>query len=146
MMRAARRASPAHERPDGSALMSKRARTACTVPNPGNVTGERSIYFKSPASLEGEGLNIPMARSELPAAFDDPSTSDDSTSTPEPTPAPSEQPAEQESELAEVPPTDIPPTQPRRSQCLRKPSRIVRDLQGGEGFASNRPADPPLAP
>jgi hypothetical protein len=86
-------------------------------PGPGNVTVERNIYFKSSAALEGEGLNIPMASSDRSADFDDPSTEDESTS--ESAPAPVEQPVEQESESAEVTPTDNPPAQPRRSQCLR---------------------------
>jgi hypothetical protein len=113
-------------------------------PGPGNVTVERNIYFKSSAALEGEGLNIPTASSDRSADFDDPSTEDESTS--ESAPVPVEQPVEQESESAEVTLTDNPPAQPRRSQRLWKPSRIVRDLQAGEGVASSRPADPPLAP
>ena len=105
-------------------------------PGPGNVTVERNVYFGTSAQLEGEETGIPTLSGEQPAA---PSTL--STPSPPGTPAiPQSQTLLQESPLANTPP------QLRRSGRLRKPSRIVRDLQSGVGVTSASEANPDTVP
>ena len=38
----------------------------------------------------------------------------------------------------------LPEPQPERTSCLRKPSRIVQELQAGVGVTSSRPSDPTI--
>ena len=83
-------------------------------PNSGTVSVERNVYFASAGPLEGEDSLFQIVSSEQTAAPDTPSTSDSSSSSPE-------------------------PVQLRRSTRIRKPSRIIRDLQSGEGVTSLNP-------
>jgi hypothetical protein len=91
-------------------------------PDTGTVAIERNVYFGTAAPLEGEQNTIvPTIRSEQPAA---PHTSSlPPTATP-PTLAQDKAPEE-------------PPVQLRRSVHLCKLSRLVRDLQSGEGTAAS---------
>ena len=89
-------------------------------PDSGTVAIERNVYFGTAAPLEGEqNIIVPTIRGEQPAAPHIPSMPP--TATP-PTPAQDSAPE--------------PPVQLRRSTRPRKPSRLVRDLQSGEGTAA----------
>jgi transposase InsO family protein len=106
-------------------------------PSSGNVTVERNTYFGTTAQLEGEEENSPGVSSEQAAAPPSPSTPpdaapDDHADMPSLTEA---QDDEEEEEEQLKPP---PPPQPRRSERIRKPSRIIRDLQAGEGITLTR--------
>jgi reverse transcriptase-like protein len=94
------------------------------------VTVEQNVYFGTPALLKGEGRTMQVAGNEQADAPPSPSTS----------------PAPKESDMfshAETP-TPMhtskselqaePPAQPHHSTCLRKPSRIMCDIQSGEGI------------
>src|SRR5713226_9800749 len=99
-------------------------------PGPGNVTVERNVYFGTPALLEGEGRTMQVAGSEQADAPPSPSTS----------PAPEESDVFSHADTLTPMHTNEPelqaepPAQPHRCTCLRKPSRIVRNIQSGEGI------------
>src|SRR6266403_3149283 len=108
-------------------------------PGPGNVTVERNVYFGTSAPLKGEDESEPTTSNEqadiphilsLPEEPDTPSTIKVST------PAPDDEPEEHEKPL----------TQLRRSMHIQKPSRIMHDLQAGEGVTSTRSASPQIIP
>jgi transposase InsO family protein len=92
-------------------------------PDSRTVSIECNVYFRSAAQLEGEQITIPVAHSEQPAAPPAPSTSAPSAP-PEAPPSPAQ--------VQESTP-DKPPVQLRRSARLRMPSRLMHDLQSGEG-------------
>jgi hypothetical protein len=112
-------------------------------PGPGNVTVERNVYFGTSAQLEGEEEDLPAEGSEQTAVPPSPSIPPlpDTSSTPATIPTPVDQPVQREETLTQVPPL-------RRSTRNRKPSRIIRDLQSGEGTAPTRstPSLPPINP
>ena len=107
-------------------------------PGPGNVTVERTIYFGTSALSEGEETHIPTLRGEQSDAPSTPTTS----STPA-SPAPSAPSAPVSAPPAPVqPPVSMPDSQPPPLRCstrTRKPSRLVRDLQSGEGVGMRLP-------
>ena len=92
-------------------------------PNSGTVSVERDVYFVSAGLLEGEEPYFRIISSEQTAAPDTPSTADSSSSSPSPS-SPSSSPE---------------PAQLHRSTCIRKPSRIICNLQSGEGITSLSP-------
>ena len=106
-------------------------------PRLGTVTVERNVYFASAAPLEGEQLQIPIIGSEQTAAPDTPSTSNSLS----PPISPVRSPSSPSPERAQEP--DIPS---RRSTRTRMPSRIVRDLQAGEGVVHSGTNAPRIAP
>ena len=98
-------------------------------PDTRTVAVERNVYFGSAVQLEGEQISIPAVGSEQTAAPPTPSTSA--------LPAPPDTSAAPESPTPEEPPVQL-----RRSTRLRKPSRLVRDLQSGEGVTHADSAAP----
>jgi transposase InsO family protein len=96
-------------------------------PGPGNVTVERNVYFGTSVQLEGEGENLPVAGNEPTDAPPSPSIPPlpDTPSTLSTAPKNTSQPQQQEETLTPL----------RRSTRIRKPSRIICDLQSGEGTA-----------
>jgi len=110
-------------------------------PKAGTVSVERNVYFTSAAPLEGEQLHIPVIDSEQTAAPDTPSTSNVLS----PPIAPIRSPPSSLSPVRAQQP-DVPPIPLRRSSCIRMPSRIVRDLQAGEGVVHSGTNAPCIAP
>ncbi len=101
-------------------------------PGQGNVTVEHNIYFGTSALSEGEGTLIPTLRGEQ---SDTPSTPTTSSTPASLTPSPLSPPVSAPPPPVQ-PPVSMPDSQPpplRRSTCTQKPSRLVRDLQSGEG-------------
>jgi len=109
-------------------------------PKPSTVTIERNVYFASAAPFEGEQLNIPIVSSEQTAAPDTPSTSNPLLLPISPTRSLSSSSPERAHE------PNIPPIPLRRSTCIRMPSRIVRDLQAGEGVVHSSTNAPHIDP
>jgi hypothetical protein len=111
----------------------------------GNVTVERNVYFGTSAQLEGEEEDSPEAGIELAA---DPSTPTSSTPIDQPDLTNLPTLAElDESDNEDDEPEQPKPTVPlRRSSRNRKPSRILRDLQSGEGTTSTRRAPSRIVP
>jgi Reverse transcriptase (RNA-dependent DNA polymerase) len=92
-------------------------------PDSCTVSVECNVYFGSAVQLKGEQITIPAAHTEQPAAPPTPSTSAPS--------APLEAPLSPAQVQESTP--DEPPVQPHQSARLRMPSRLVHDLQSGEG-------------
>jgi len=101
-------------------------------PGMGNVTVERNIYFGTSAQLKGEEENLPASDSEQAAAPRSPTNSPPND--PPFTPTVEDADADDETELQEEQPAKLPPPPPRRSERLRRPSRLIRDLQSREGI------------
>ena len=102
-------------------------------PGPGNVTVEQNVYFGMSAQLEGEESGILTMNDEQPNTPRTPSTPA--------VPATPQSPAP----LQESPPAST-LLQLQRSARLQKPSRIICDLQSGNGVTSMRGTDLHLAP
>jgi hypothetical protein len=96
-------------------------------PNSGTISVERNMYFASAGPLEGEESPFQIISSEQTAALDTPSTSD----------SPSSPVSSTQSTLSSSSPE---PVHLRRSTHIRKPSRIIRDLQSGEGVTHPSPS------
>ena len=147
----------------GRSKLDVRAREACWLgldadtkahrvywPRTGNVTVKRNIYFGVSAPLEEEEESLPEAGSERTAAPPSPSIisappSPSISIAPAASPDPQEMPSladvddeDDDDEVEEQLQPKPPPPQPRRSERLRKPSRIIRDLQSGEGVTLTR--------
>jgi transposase InsO family protein len=110
-------------------------------PGPGNVTVERNVYFGTSAQPEGEEEDLPVPGVEQTAAPPSPSISPsldtpNTPSTPAKTPTRAVQPELREELLTPL----------RRSTRIRKPSRIIRDAQSGEGTTSARGVLPQTTP
>jgi transposase InsO family protein len=116
---------------------------------PGNktVSIERSVYFAAAERLEGEEMDVPTPKTskfELHAA--------PLPALPVPVPQPSAPPPDKappspvssltllssSGAVSESLQLDDPDPEPRRSTRIRKPSRIVRELQAGVGVVSTR--------
>jgi hypothetical protein len=95
-------------------------------PNSGAISVERNVYFASAGPLEGEKSCFQIISSKQTAAQDTPSTSDLPSSPVSPT----------ESTPSS---SSLEPVQLHRSTCIRKPSRIIHNLQSGEGVTSLDP-------
>ena len=112
-----------------------------------NVSIERSVYFAAAERLEGEQMDVPTPKTskiEPPAApLPVPPVPVPQPSVPPPVNAPPS-PVSSLSSLSssgavsESLQLDDPDPEPRRSTRIRKPSRIVRELQAGVGVASTR--------
>src|SRR5882757_3137066 len=114
-------------------------------PSAGNVTVERNIYFGMSAPLKGEEEDSPGGSSEQAA---DPSTPTYSTPIDQP------DPGDQQDRSNPISPSvtdedgdeDDEPERPKlptplcRSSRIRKPSRILRDLQSGARVAPTHSA------
>ena len=109
-------------------------------PGPGTVTVEGNVYFAASALSEGEDSYIPTLRGEQSDASTTPTTSSSpvppaaSASTPSPS-APV--PQVTDNPPVKAPPSQLPPL--RHSTRTEKPSRLVRDLQSGEGVGMQLP-------
>ena len=113
-----------------------------------SVGVERNVYFAAAERLEGEKLDVPTSKTfqtepraaPLPLPAPPPPAP---TPQPVPVPAPPSPPSPLSplSSLSEVE-AMLPEPQPERSTHLRKPSRVVRELQAGVGVASTRRSDP----
>ena len=116
-------------------------------PGMGNVTVERNVYFGTSAQLEGEEEDSPGAGIEQAADPTTPTSSTPIDSSDQPDP-PSLTEIDDEEDEDEPEPEPEQPKAPalRRSSRLRKPSRILRDLQSGEGVTSTRSAPPRSVP
>jgi len=99
-------------------------------PGPGNVTVECNIYFRTSALSEGEETHIPALRGKQSDAPTTPTTSSMPTLPVSAPPAPVQPPTP-------MPASQLPPL--RHSSCTRKPLRLVRDLQSGEGVGMHLP-------
>jgi len=109
-------------------------------PKPSTVTIKRNVYFATAAPFEGEQLNIPIVSSEQTAVLDTPSTSNPLS----PPISPTRSLSSSSPERAHEP--DVPPIPLCRSTRIRMPSRIVRDLQAGEGVVHSGTNAPRIAP
>jgi hypothetical protein len=107
-------------------------------PGPGNVGVERNIYFTTSAQLEGEEEDLPAKGNEQTDAPPSPSTSQapDTPSTPAQASADTGQPEKHRESLTPL----------HRSTRTRKPSRIIHELQAGEGTTSTRGTTPQTTP
>lgn len=117
-------------------------------PGMGNVTVERNVYFGTSAPLEGEEEESPGAGSEQAA---DPPTPTSSTPIDpidplDPLDPPSLAEIDDDDDDDDEPEQRKPPVPLRRSSRIRKPSRILRDLQSGAGVTSTRSASSKTAP
>jgi hypothetical protein len=123
-------------------------------PRTGTVGVERNVYFGTSAPLEGEEEDSPGASSELTADPPTPTSLTpidpiDQPSPPDPpNPAVDDEPeSEDEDNRPEPEPEQHKPPVPlRRSTRVRKPSRILRDLQSGAGVTSMRKPSPLSTP
>ena len=108
-------------------------------PGPGTVTVERNVYFAASALSEGEDSYLPTLRGEQSDTSTTPTTS-----SPPAAPAPRiPSPPAPVPNVPDNPPVEAPPSQPpplRRSTRTKKPSRLVRDLQSGEGVGMQLPS------
>jgi len=105
-------------------------------PGPGTVSVERNVNFGTSAQFEGEGTIIPISRGEQPDDSNTPTTTPPELPSPTSPLTPLSSASPPESPLA-PPPSQLPPL--RRSTRTRKPSRLVRDLQSGEGVGMKLP-------
>jgi hypothetical protein len=116
-------------------------------PKMGNVTVERNVYFGASAQLEGEEEDSPGAGIELAADAPTPTSSTpiDSIESPDQPDQPSLTEIDESDDENDEPEQPKPPEQLRRSSRIRKPSRILRDVQAGKGVTSRR-APPQIVP
>jgi Reverse transcriptase (RNA-dependent DNA polymerase) len=118
-------------------------------PRTGTVSVERNVYFSTSASLEGEEEDSQRANSEQIA--DPPHTPTSSTSIDPIDPIdqpdlPDLEEIDEEDEEGDEPEQPAPPVELRCSTRIRKPSRILRDLQAGKGTTSTRRTSPLTVP
>jgi hypothetical protein len=112
----------------------------------GNVTVKRNVYFGTLAPLEGEEEDSPGPGIELAA---DPPTSSTPIDPIDPidlNDPPSLAEIDESNDKNDEPEQPKPPEQLQRSSRIRKPSRILRDVQEGKGTTSTRRAPPQIVP
>jgi hypothetical protein len=116
-------------------------------PGMGNVTVERNVYFGTSAQLEREEEDSPGAGIKQAADPTTPTSSTPIDSSDQLDP-PSLTEIDDDEDEDEPEPEPEQPKAPalRRSSRLWKPSRILWDLQSGEGVTSTRSAPPQSVP
>ena len=101
-------------------------------PHSGNINVKCNVYFETSAQLEGKEENAPRASSEQATVPPTPSTLPEIDSPDNPDMPNLEEIPEEEEKEKEQPKS--PPSQPCCSEHLRKPSRIMHDIQLGKGI------------
>ena len=120
-------------------------------PGMGNVTVERNVYFGTEAEsapLEGEEEDLPVADGEQAADPPTPTslTPIDQTDQLDQSDQPELAEIDDDDEEEDEPERPKPSVPLRRSSRIRKPSRILRDLQSGAGITSTRSASSKVVP